>query len=251
MESLKNTWKQLQSVQDPICITISMPTHRVFPDTDTDKINFKNLIKEAQEKLIDRYGKREVSDVLKSLNTLTEAYDERTQLDSVHLFASATTAELVKLPLTIQNNEVIINNAFDTHYIEDVYENKKEFFILLLSQRGARLFDALNNEILSEIENDDFPIGENPFTITDPTEASNAKRMDDTAKAYFNIVDKAVQRSSRITGLQVLVISTRRNFDYLIEVSKSPVIYLGNSLKDYNNKSTPDLAKQAWNHING
>jgi len=43
------------------CVTISLNTHRTHPDNSQDDILLKNLLKEAEYRVLSEYGKRDVS----------------------------------------------------------------------------------------------------------------------------------------------------------------------------------------------
>lgn len=43
--------KTLIAVQAEVCVSIYLPTHRAGPDTQQDPIRFKNLLREAEERL--------------------------------------------------------------------------------------------------------------------------------------------------------------------------------------------------------
>ncbi|MCD8263874.1 MAG: hypothetical protein LUD02_06695 [Tannerellaceae bacterium] len=49
---------ELAGVQEEICITISLNTHRIYPDRAVDPILLKDLIKEASNRLKDEYEKK-------------------------------------------------------------------------------------------------------------------------------------------------------------------------------------------------
>ncbi len=47
----KDELKTLIQKPEGPCVSIYMPTHRAFPDTKQDPIRFKNLLREAEERL--------------------------------------------------------------------------------------------------------------------------------------------------------------------------------------------------------
>ncbi|MEZ4689268.1 MAG: hypothetical protein R3A12_03450 [Ignavibacteria bacterium] len=48
----------LEKEKNTPCVTISMNTHRTHPDNDQDVIQLKNLLKEAEERVINEFGKK-------------------------------------------------------------------------------------------------------------------------------------------------------------------------------------------------
>ena len=47
-----------------------------------------------------------------------------------------------------------------------VYNRSEVYLVLRLSQGGVQLYRAMNNAILEEVQNDDFPFKENPHYNT-------------------------------------------------------------------------------------
>ena len=66
------------------CITISLNTHRTRPDNAMDVIALKNLLREAETRIIDEYGKRDQATLLKKIAEIE--VDESLNLDSLHIF---------------------------------------------------------------------------------------------------------------------------------------------------------------------
>src|SRR5690625_4176098 len=132
------------------CDTISMKTHRTTPDNQKDEIRLKNLVKEASERLTNEFGKREeVNGLLKKLNEIPETYDFKQSLDSLHIFLSNETFEIVKSPWTVTKNRVQISDGFDIKLLIIMENRMAEYVILFLSKGSAGL---LNVEIDNIIE---------------------------------------------------------------------------------------------------
>lgn len=246
MHSINKTLKDLSSYKDEICVSISMPTHRTFPDNNQDRILLKNLISEAESNLIDRFGKRDTTNTRKSLYKIAEEVNFNYSLDSLHIFVSQDFAEVIRLPISIRNSEVIINDSFSTYYIKEAIDEKLEYLILLMSQGGVHLYDCLNDAILDEVKNDDFPMDENSKYITHSDKRSDSKQVDNLVKEYFNKVDKALQRTVDHLKLPVVVVCTPRNYDHLMAISDNPSVYKGNSPINYNDITLHTLSKQAY-----
>ena len=241
----------LNADRNPPCLSICMTTHRTFPDNKQDRISLKNLLREAEMRLVERYGKREAQPVLDKIDTISDDINFNYSLDSMYVFLSEDTTEVIRSPWTIHHNEVVVGDRFSTDHLRDTLSRNREYLILLLSQSGVSLYDALNDGISEEIRNDDFPFEENPHYITDKLRASDTKQVDNKIRHYLNKVDKAVGEVYRESGLKTLVICTETNYSRLLQVADNEDIYLGYSPVNYNDVSLHSLGKQAWNHLNG
>lgn len=244
--SLSKNLERLVNTKDKICLSISLPTHRTFPDNKQDVVLLKNLMTEAETNLINRFGKREVNEIVNKLQSVPDEINENHNLDSLHIFISKNVLEIIRLPLSIKISEVIINESFNEFYISKALQLYKEYLVLVLTQNGPKLFDAMRDTLVTEIQNDDFPFEENNLYLTHSDKASDSKQVDNLVREYFNRVDKAIQKEYNSNGLPVVVIGTPRNYQHLLQVSDNKNIYFGNSPINYNDMSPYKLGLQSW-----
>lgn len=200
-------------------------------------------------RLVKQYGKRDSQAVLDKIDTISDDINYNYSLDSMYIFLSEDTTEVIRSPLDVPHNEVIIGDRFSTDHLSDTLSRNREYLILLLSQSGVSLFDSLNDGISSEIRNEAFPFDENPYYITNKEKLSDTKQADNKIRHYLNKVDKAVGAVHLESGLKCLVICTETNYSRLLQVADNKNIYLGYSPVNYNDISLHTLGKQAWNHL--
>lgn len=237
--------EKLASERSNPCVTISMKTHRTSPGNQQDVIEFKNLIKEAFEKVQIEFGKNIADDLLKKIKILQEQIDFTSNLESLHLFLSNSTSEIVRSSWSTCQNTVVVAENFEVRSLIKEFNRTEEYLILTLTQSGIRLFHAINDRVVGEIKNDDFPFEMSPHIETEHDNISDSKRLDNLAREYFNNIDKAVVRFHNKSTLNVVVICTKDNYTYLMQVADYPAVYLGHS--DINNKSdNHSVAKDAW-----
>ena len=60
--------EKLASEKNTPCVTISMNTHRTYPENQKDIIVLNTLLTEAKERVIHEFGKRPVTDLLEKLD---------------------------------------------------------------------------------------------------------------------------------------------------------------------------------------
>lgn len=228
------------------CVTICLNTHRTHPDCQTDAVLIKNLCKEAEDRLLAEFNKRTIQPLLDKLTQIPDQIDVRHNLDSLHIFLSNETSEIVKLIWPVHQNAVHISNSFSMRYLIKAYNRTTKYNILLLSQSGVQLFEAQNDEIKSEIKNEDFPFAENPHYHTHHQKLSDPKAMDNMVKEFLNKVDKALVRVFNANQQKTLVICTEDNYSRLMDVADRKEIYYGYSPINYNQTATHQLVEQAW-----
>lgn len=242
--TIRQTLEALAAEVNTPCVTISLNTHRTHPDNAQDVILLKNLINEAEERVISEFGKRDVAPLLEKLSTIE--VDENYNLDSLHIYLSNDTKEIIRSPWTVEQNKVAISTTFAVRPLIKTFNRSEEYLILLLSQSGVHLYEALNDKITHEMQNDDFPFSENSHFIVESEKRSDAKSMDNMVREFLNKVDKAVVNVHNETGLHCVIICTEDNYSRLIQVADKPAIYIGYANIDYNNTPTDQLAKQGW-----
>ena len=237
--------EKLASERSKPCVSISMKTHRTSPDNQQDAIEFKKLVKDAVEKVQGEFGNKTAEDLLLKIEILKEQIDFTCNLESLHLFISDSTGEIIRSSWSTCRNAVVVADNFEVRSLIKEFNRTEEYLILTLTHSGIRMFHANNDIIVGEIKNEDFPYEKNPHLETEHDNISDSKRIDNLAREYFNSIDKAVVRIHNKTSLKVVVISTADNYTYLMQVADFPAIYLGHS--SINNKSdNHSVAKDAW-----
>ncbi len=244
--TIRKKLEKIAKEKNTPCVTISLNTHRTHPDNAQDAIQLKNLLKEAEERVVKEFGKRPVSSLLEKLSEIEKETDVNYNLDSLHVFLSNDTKEIIKSTWPTNENGVHISNTFNIRPLLKSYNRSEEYLILLLSQSGVNLYNTINDGIENEIKNDDFPFSENRHYNTHSDRGSDSKHLDDLVREFLNKVDKAVVKINNETGLNCVVICTEDNFSRLMQVADKPSIYIGYSSIDYNNTAKHNIAMQGW-----
>ncbi len=247
--SIKQKLEKLASEKNTPCVTISFNTHRTHPNNAQDIVLLKKLVKEAEDRVIHQFGKRPASLLLEKLQGIENEIDVNYNLDSLHIYLSNDIKETIKSAWTINENMVYISNTFDVKSLIKLYNRSEEYFILLLSQSGVNLYHTINDEIINEVKNSDFPFPEKKPNSTHAGNGSDAKHIDDQLREFFNKVDKAVVKIHNETALNCVVICTESNYSSLMQVADNSSIYLGYCNVNYNDTAKHTLAKQSWEII--
>lgn len=247
--TIRQKLEALATESNTPCVTISLNTHRTHPDNAQDIIQLRNLLNEAEERIIKEFGKRPVSSLLDKISNIESEIDINYNLDSLHIYLSNDTHEVIRSAWATNRDGVHISDNFDIRSLIKSYNRSEEYFILLLSQSGVTLYNAINDGITEEIRNEDFPFSDNRHYNTHSDKGSDSKHLDDLVREFLNKVDKAVVKMYNETGLHCVVISTEDNYHRLMQVADKPTIYHGYANIDYNKTDTHHIAKQCWELI--
>lgn len=247
---MKNQLERIASEINNPCVSISLNTHHTHPDNIPDVIELKKLLNEAEERVITEFGKRSVKELLEKIDTLAEEIDNNYNLESLHIFLSNSTKEIIKSPWPIQKNVVHISDRFSIKPLIKILNRTESYLILLLSQSGVKLLHAINDGIVEEIKNEDFPFSRNLHYLTHHDKLSDGKQVDNMVREFLNSVDKAVVKVNNETAMNCVVICTEDNYSRLMQVADKPLIYHGYVHINYNDISDKTLAAEAWKIVN-
>lgn len=247
--TLKDKLNKLASEKSTPCVTISLNTHRTHPDNAKDEVMLKNLLTEAENRLIDEFGKRPITSLLEKIENLPSEIDHNYNYDSLHIFLSNDTKEVIKSTWPTSNEGVHISDTFAVRSIIKSYNRSENYLLMAVSQSGVRLYEALNDEIIQEVKNEDFPFSENMHYNTNSNKASDSSHLDDLVREFLNKVDKALVKVHQSTELHCVVICTEDNYSRLQQVADRPLVYIGTAAIDYNKTEPHHLIGQSWKII--
>ena len=250
MMTLKEQLRKLANERNTPCVSISLNTHRTHPDNAKDEVLLKNLLKEAEERVIAEFGKRPVASLLEKIEHVATEIDVNYNLDSLHIFLSNDTQEIIKSSWSTSAEGVHISDSFAVRPIIKSFNRSESYLLMLLSQSSVQLYEVINDEIIQEIKNEDFPFTENSHYNTNPEKGSDSKHLDNLVREYLNKVDKALLKIHHETDLNCVVICTEDNYSRLQQVADKPSVYLGYAAIDYNNTAKHQIVKQSWDIMN-
>lgn len=192
-EQIRKNPENLNKFRSGISVSITMPTHRIFPDNNIDSINLKNLVTEAEQKLLSVMDKKEAEPIINNIKEAQNAIDYRKSFDGLVLYANANFSAVVKLPIDIKE-EVVVDDFFDMCPLYKAIQQNRTYYILTVSLQKIRFLEAFNDQILMEYENDDFPFVNTEYYTDDPTKLRQDIFMDNLIKEFFNVADKRLQK---------------------------------------------------------
>lgn len=242
----KHTFGKLIKTGSEICVTISLNTHRTHPDNLADKIQLKNLISEAKNRLEANFVSADFTNILKYMNEVEDEIDHNKNLESLHIFVSTDSKEIFRSPWPVAVNSVTVDDHFNLIPLIKFFNRSEHYFILLLSQNGAIVYEAINKNIVDEIQSRGFPFPETGYFAENKKRASDADYVDNLLKNYLNEIDKAVNTLHKDTDLNFVVVATETNYRLLLEVADNPQVYIGNVPINYNRLLPGDIVEPAW-----
>jgi len=139
----RNELKKL--IQTPVgpCISVYMPTHRTSPETKQDPIRFKNLLREAEERLKTGWLRSPAAKkLIRPAKTLVkDGLFWQYQADGLATFISSDLFYHYRLPLKF-DELLVVTDRFHIKPLLPLFTYEGRFYILALSQNQVRLFQC-------------------------------------------------------------------------------------------------------------
>lgn len=237
--------KELKNIKSENCITIILSTHRTSPSNLKDPVHLKNLVAEAEKRLLENEDKREAKKIIKSLKKVVDSINHSNNLESLIIFVNEDIAEFIRLPIEVEDR-VIIDDNFATRDIVRALHSEADYYILLLNQKNARLIEAFNDKFVREIE-DGFPMENEHWFRIKKVDPANATRQRNLVSEFFNRVDKTLNEVWRKEPLPVLICTDSGNYHEYLKIADNKNIFFDTSL-NLNKLDEKDnvIVKQAW-----
>ncbi|MFW6102526.1 MAG: hypothetical protein ACOC6O_02595 [Chloroflexota bacterium] len=244
--------------------SIYMPTHRAG-DTQQDPIRLKNLLREAEGRLVD-YGLR-VSDAGKLLEPaqqlLRDSHFWQHQGDGLAIFLSPEIFRYYRLPYSFQDL-VVVAERFHIKPLLLLFSQDGVFYVLAISQNQARLLQCTRYHVrevtpenvpsnLAEALKYDQPEKQHQFHTTGPggltiSHGHGVSKDDDKVSIlrYFQQIDRGLHEVLREEQTPLIVAAV----DYLHPIYREANTY--NYLLEEAIEGNPEglseeaLQEQAW-----
>jgi hypothetical protein len=175
--------KKLISQQGKWCVSLYMPTHRMGREQQQDPIRLKNLLAEAETKLLATGIRR--PEVQKLMEPAEQLLWNRSfwqhQSDGLAIFLSNDFSIVYRLPAEFKEL-LVIANSFHIKPLVPLLSRTGSFYVLALSMNNVRLFQGTPDTI-SEIALD-FPTSmEEALWMDDPERQLNLHSSQKTTNA--------------------------------------------------------------------
>lgn len=149
--------KRLAEMEDDVCISLYMPTHRFRSDWSQNTTRFKNLLRDARHQLQDQdYRDSKIEEILADARQLLDRPGFwRGLSEGLAAFITAETSEFYRLPLPFDEVS-IVEDRFHLKPLFPLIAANKRYYLLALSKNDVRLFQG-TNQAISEVEAAEIP----------------------------------------------------------------------------------------------
>lgn len=253
----------------PTLISITIPTHRMAPESLQDGIRFKNMLKQVEEQLKQRgVSASESAELLAPVKHLPdEKIFWQHQSDGLAVFLGQGFSRVLRLPCSFPE-QVHVLEHFYVNPLLPLLQSNGTFYLLAVSQNSCRLFSGDRDQI-QQIQTESLPTNlrdtlgtwqEMELNFHAMKQGGNGASGTDTAMfhghfedntkqqllAYFRKIDDAVAEILKSAPAPLVFAGV----DYLFPIYQQANRYSG--LCDQAIPGSPDQAsgkqlhKQAW-----
>lgn len=214
-------------------ISMYLPTHRTGrKEIREDSIRLKNAIAEAKERLHDTgYPRDQAARLLESAgNLVVNQSFWLYQSDGLAIFASPEVSQYYRLPLRFED-EVVVTDHFAIKQLVPIFSEDGRFYVLALSQRQVRFFQATRLGI-QEVAVPEMPKSIGDLRQYDAVEEHlQAHTLAITQAATTNLVfhggggiaDKATYKSDLVQFVRAVA----RKLEKYLNSSAAPLVLAG------------------------
>lgn len=145
----------LQSQRGNVCVTVILPTHRLFSERKVDKFEMEKAIEETVSLMEYKLPEKEARNLRKKLNELEATIDYDHNLDGIGLFVSNDTAIKTRFPFQV-TKKIVVGPDFEIRDLLYKTNISQPYNVLKLSENRVSLYSGTIDE-LNEIHGGDFP----------------------------------------------------------------------------------------------
>ncbi len=265
----KQLIQELASVNSTPCLSLYMPAHRSHPENLQDPINFKNLLKQLEESLLQQYANKETKEHLAPFEALANdpGFWNNTN-DGLAVLSAAGVFKTIGLQSPVEALTVVAN-SFHTKPLRKYLQSLNRYHVLGISLHDIKLFEGnrhslvevkLPSDISKTIEE---ALGDQ-LTDKHATVASyggvggesnnmhhghggKKDEVDIDAERFFRIISAGInERYSKPSGLPLLLAALPEHHALFHKVSNNPLLLSKGIPVNYKAVSIDKLTTMAW-----
>ena len=259
----------LASVHQPPCLSLYQPTHRRHPENQQDPIRFRNLIKELEASLRQKYPAVETRPFLDPFEAFAHEHDFWSHtLDGLAVLGGPALFRVFRLQRPVAEFAVVAD-SFYTRPLRRFLQTTGRYQVLGLSLQKIQLFEG-NRDALDEID----PAPGVPRTITEalgselteshvtvasyggagqgsaPMHHGDGGKQDAVqadAERFFRAVDRAVLgHHSQPSGLPLILAALPEHRHLFHRVSHNPFLVADGISINPDAVPIDELRQRAW-----
>ena len=239
--------RQVQAIHGYPSLSILLPTYRTVPENRNDPVRVKNLVTEAQNRLLQEFTARDIAPLLNRLQEVVAQIDYPHLQDGLAIFVNNDVSYLYDLPFQ-PVARVVVDETFATRDLVHALHYGERYWVLVLSEKPTRLFEGSGDNI-SETKGRGFPMtfeGPGGATRLPGGQGIESTTHSDTKhQQFFKEVDDAYKLVTIEDPLPLVVVGVDRYLAFFQNASTNNNV-LATIKGNYDKASPSELAKLVW-----
>ena len=265
--------RELLEHHAPPCVSIYQPTHRHHPDNEQDPIRYRNLVREAQQRLQAAFAGPEADAIVERLERQGRDrafWNHRT--DGLAVLASPERFALVELQRSVRER-VVVSDTFHVKPLVRALQSADRFDVLGLTRHEARVYQG-NRYALDEVELPDVAltltealgdeVSEPHLTVASygmkgagatgsamyHGHGGRDEAIDVDTERFFRHVDRVVhEHVSKRSGLPLLLVALEEHHAPFFDASHNPYLLRSGVRGNPSALDLEGLRSKAWESL--
>ena len=240
---------QLLEIEADLVVTITMPLDRRRPGNHEDRIRLRNLLAQATQVVRDRWPAKKANSVLNRLEAAASRIDLAAGGHGAVLIATSEDADahLSQFPL---REAVSVGTTPATRFLLQGLRRSPRYRVLVLSDRGTRLFEAVRDQLV-EVTEHGFPlrariVPRDRRAVAGRFALAPGRDDKELRRNFYRDVDRALTDASRGTDAPLVIVGVRSSTALFEEVSHNAHRVIGRIDGAYDHATARDLGVMAW-----
>lgn len=161
------------------------------------------------------------------------------------LYANENFAAVIKLPITVKE-EAIVGPHFDVRPLYKARQQRSTYYIITVSRHKIRLIEAVNNRLIKEIHNQDFPYENTEYYVTDPEKLAQDSFEENQIKEFFNVADKRFKKYLNENPLPIVLAGDTKMTAYYKGMMDNNRMYIGSIQGSFDQTPDHELLPQTY-----
>jgi release factor family 3 len=253
-DSAASIIKSMVNEKGKTCVSIIVPTHRIAPSGQGDRLEVQRAIIAAKEIVSNKPG-----NFLLDIDSLFDQIDFNKNKEGVGIFVSPNIKKILSFPFPV-TRKIVVNNFFHLHDLIYIENYQTDYYLLDISKKEIHLFRGMLDH-LEEIKDKNFP-----KKIVDDYEYGKPSRSNSGSgyahvkdvekdkstlrelrlKKIFQVTDKLLSKYINTKDIPLLLCGPTEDISIYRSATKHTDNIITSMSDNYKGSSVHDLALLAW-----
>lgn len=248
----------MQKERGNICISITVPTHRLSPERRVDVLKLEKAMQNAKQLMEYKYPEQDHKELLQAMDDLFVTIDFTRNAEGLGMYISPHLKLAIQFPFPVEE-KVMVGEHFEIRDMLYKVNMSHPYYVLLLSKKGVKLYEGMMDQ-LTEISDNNFPTEyEDDYLYSKPSRSTSyagqahVKSFEKEKSVleqirfedFFHNVDAALN-DYLVGNTPFIVMGTDKEISWFTDVSRHNRLLAGKLSGGYQHANTTELSEITW-----